>query len=472
MKKAFQLIKMVVFCMLMIAAIHCTSGILERKESRVKFGPFWEAKENFDVLFIGNSHMVNGVFPMELWRDYGIVSYNIAGYGNTVPVSYWMMRGAFEKAKPKLLVIDILDVAKHEKINGSSGDLHKVMDSYPFGLNKICAVYDLTDNPNATDDEGNYFVDIRWEYFLPIGKYHARWNVLTQEDFAPEHNKQKGAEAVIGVAQPDEYEILEDSRATEEHSGGFSYLRRMIEECQQQGVEVLLTYLPHPATEKQQRDANAVRWIAEEYGVNFVDLVYLDQVADYGTDMFDSYSHLNPSGAQKVTDYLGKYIREHYDIPDRREDPVYQNWNADYREYVEEKADAINQQYSLHNVLMLLHDRSFQVEIYVQEGSTVYRNETTVNLMHNIVREHVFEEDEFVKYSSAMFPLSGLDEAVYGGEAYFAQLNGPGMPFEEYTGEEAEMLAQACFADSPAGTQVSIRVIDSMTGETVSVRHF
>lgn len=42
---------------------------------------FIEHSDSYDVLFFGNSHMANGVFPMELWNDYGIVSYNLAGFG-------------------------------------------------------------------------------------------------------------------------------------------------------------------------------------------------------------------------------------------------------------------------------------------------------------------------------------------------------------------------------------------------------
>ena len=35
----------------------------------------------------------------------------------------------------------------------------------------------------------------------------------------------------------------------------------------------------------------------------------MDQVADYATDCFDANEHLNPSGARKVSDYLGKPSR-------------------------------------------------------------------------------------------------------------------------------------------------------------------
>ena len=472
MKKFIRVVQTAAFCMLLFAALVYVSNILERKESVVKYGPLMKAEQDYDVLFVGNSHMVNGVFPMELWHDYGIASYNIAGYGNTLPVSYWAMRNAFDYQKPKLMVIDILDVGKKNKLTGSSGDLHKSLDCYPLGITKIQAVMDLIDDPYAVDDDGNYYVDMKWEYLFPIGKYHSRWNELGQNDFTTQLNRQKGAEAVVAVAKPRDYEILEDGYATEEDGWGFAYLRRMIEECQAMGIEVLLTYLPHPSSEEQQHEANAVRWITEEYGVNFVDLVYMDQVVDYETDLFDSFSHLNPSGAKKVTDFLGRYITEHYDIPDRRTDEEYQVWHTDYREYVNDKAKAIVNQGKLENVLALLHDNSFDLNLYVAEDSGLYDNEKLMLLLHNIAREHVFEEDEFVKYSSSMFPLSVLDEAAASGDAYFAQLSGPGSPVQEYSGEEAMQLAAEYFPDMPDNAQVGVEVTSKLTGETVMYRYF
>ena len=55
---------------------------------------------------------------------------------------------------------------------------------------------------------------------------------------------------------------------------------------------------------------------------------------DTSSDYRDRY-HCNASGAMKVTTYFGDYISQHYDIPDRRGDPDYSEWDrqlASYRE--------------------------------------------------------------------------------------------------------------------------------------------
>ena len=43
---------------------------------------------------------------------------------------------------------------------------------------------------------------------------------------------------------------------------------------------------------------------------------------------------MNTFGAKKISDYLGKYIKEHYKIPDRRNDKkLAERWNKDYKKY-------------------------------------------------------------------------------------------------------------------------------------------
>ena len=80
--------------------------LTESGYSYSKNAEFMEESERYDVLFFGNSHMANGVFPMELWNDYGIVSYNLAGFGNRIPTTYWTMEDALDRSHPKLIEMD------------------------------------------------------------------------------------------------------------------------------------------------------------------------------------------------------------------------------------------------------------------------------------------------------------------------------------------------------------------------------
>lgn len=467
-KKGLRLIQFCAFLALLCCVLAGVSRLVERKESREQFGPFLEAPEQYDVLFFGDSCFVNCLYPMELWADYGITGYNLSCYGNTLAVSYWTMINALDYASPKVVVLAANDVRKDIKVTGSSSDLHTAMDFWPISRTKVRAIEDLTSDPGAVDDDGNRYADMRWEYYFTLGKYHDRWNKLTPKDFAPQGNVQKGANMMIGVAPPRDYNVIDDVYG-EEQGAGYYYLRAAIEECQRQGVEILLVYLPYPASEESQAHANTVGSIAEEYGVEYVNFISLDSVVDYSTDCYDGLAHLNPSGGQKVTDYLGRYIADHYDLPDRRLEEGYAHWAQDHDAYVDYKIQQMKGHAgNLRNLLMMLHDRDFDVRLALKPDAPVYYDEQAILLMHNIAREHVHEENEYSMWSNAMYPLAVFDEAIWENAPYFLSVQDGAV--QEMMGGEAEVAAQALFGASDAA--VMIQVIDRRTGEPCLTRSF
>ena len=459
-KKVLSLLKIVVFCALLCCVLAGVSRLVERKESREKMQPFLSRAGEYDVLFLGDSIMNTGVFPMEMWEKYGIAGYNIASYGNTLPITYWALQNALNYAKPKLVVLDVQGVSKGYKLSGNSSDVHTAFDCYPITKTKLETLDDLMDDPDAVDDDGTAYADMKWEYLFTLGKYHARWSELTDEDFHPVYNKEKGAKSVIAVADIGDYDLIDENMATEESGQtGFVYLRRIIEDCQTRGIEVLLVHLPYPANEQQQMDANAVWAVAEDYGVDYIDFVSMDQVADYAADCFDAHEHLNPSGARKVSDYLGRYITEHYDVDDHRGDAAYTAWADDAAAYREKKRTDFERQSDLACALMLLHDDDFACTVTVSAGNALFESDKLMTLMQNIAREHVFEEELFAKWSNSLFPLEALDEAAQSGQSYAVTIN-----------RAAEELEETVGADVPEGVRITL--MNSVSGETLCERQF
>jgi len=493
-KHILRTLEALLFCAVLAVCIAAATSILERKQSISRFKPFFDKAQEHEVLFVGDSHMVNAVFPMELWEKYGITSYNISSYGNTLPVSYWTLINALDYASPKVVVVGIKDVDKNIKLTGSSSDAHTAFDCYPLSLNKIRAIEDLMNDPEAMDDVGNRYMDMKWEYYFTLGKYHSRWSELNAADFQIAPNVQKGSDMAIDVAVPDDYDLIDPNRAVDEYGWGFEYLRRIIEECEKRKIEVLLTFLPYPSDVDDQMAANTVGSIAEEYGVGFIDFVSMDQVVDYNTDCYDPSSHLNASGAQKVTDYLGRYLMDHYDVQDRRGDALCSGWNDDYQAFHSYKSGQIRAQEKLENLLMLLHDDSYSACIAVRPQADLYWNDQQLTLMHNIVREHVYEEDAFAKWSNSMFPLAGLEDALWLEEAYFLMVDRKAGKTREYAGNgesarldtsfgtviydagnatqpmrlEKDGTVTAEFGPWQEGKDIQILVIDGKNGEMVT----
>lgn len=461
-----------IFFALVFAALFSVSRLVERKASRKFFDAFLEDPRAYDVLFFGDSRFMNGMLPLEIWEDYGIAGYNLSCHGSSLPVTYWSLCNALDYAQPKLVVIAVDGVTGAEKITGSSGDLHMAFDFYPLTRTKMRAIEDLmydSEAPDAVDDEGNLYRDIKWEYYLKLGKYHGRWKELTKEDWRRRPYTGNGGEMLVGVMPYEEYEIIEADVYAEETGHGFAYLRKAIETCQSRGVEVMLVNTLSLAMLRDQMAANTAASIAEEYGVDFVDITRLDCIVDYMVDCYDRQPHLNVSGTQKVTDYLGSYIRSRYDLPDRRKDVRYHEWAGRHDAYQDEKMQLIRQQSELNNILMMLHDDDYDMSMYIGPNAPVYSDDLAIVLMHNIAREHVLAGEEYEKGSASMYPLEGFDDALWNPKPYYLKRRGGQV--SEYTGEKAHVMTEQEFGKTDENA-ILLKVFDRRTGAVVKQFEF
>ncbi len=409
-------LRIALFCALLCFCVFRLSRLLERKEGRARMAPFFEHPEDFDVLITGDSQVINGLYPFELWRRFGITSYNVGEYGATPPLCYWTLMNFLDYAKPKLVVVGVKDADKTYRLSGSSEGAHTALDCLPASPTKARAIFDLMNHPDMEDEDGVPYRSLMWEYFFPLATYHSRWKELKPEDLRPAADEEKGAEMLVRVNDPREYELIDPDETDEGEGWGYVYLRRLITECRARGIDVLPVLMPHPASEHTQRSAGTVRRIARETGVAFLDFVQMDSVADYRTDMHDPKAHLNPSGARKVTDFLGRYIADHYNVRDRREDALSERWNREADAYTDRKLALIREQEDYQNALMLLHDPDFSACVFVRDAEKLRSRDRL--LMQNIMREHVFEENEEELTSADQTPLWELDYAAETGGSY------------------------------------------------------
>ena len=403
------------FLAVLTVLLSSLSFVTEYKGGREKVSPFLERAEQTDVLFFGDSHAYSAIYPMELWADYGIAAYNLANYNLPIPASYWVMRNALRTCNPKVVVLDVNQIWEQEKLCESSSDMHTGLDGFPLSRTKLEAIFDLMDDPLVTDNKGNLYQDLRSEFIVPFIKYHSRWNELTLQDLKPDYNQELGGERNIYVAEPEAY-ALTDSIA-DEQGYGFVYLRRFIEYCQDQGIRVLLVNLPYPCpnNNEEQLYTNAVWYTAEEYGVEYIDFVYMDQIVDYSTDCYDPASHLNPSGAWKVTDFIGQHLSQAYALPDHRQEAAYAAWHSYYAAYRELKLQSIREETEPYSFLMLLADPSFSTVLLLPENSAVYTDDLAFQLVQNAGRRHLMMEDtDDAVWADALMPLELLWEPADG----------------------------------------------------------
>jgi len=127
---------------------------------------------------------------------------------------------------------------------------------------------------------------------------------------------------------------MEKTRKSPIPENGLEYLGRIIALCKEKNIPLLLLTVPYRAPEKDMLITNSVYGVAEENGIPYIDgFACMDAIGlDVKRDFSDG-GHFNAGGALKATEFLGRYIRDNYSIPDRSADPRYAVWHADYKQY-------------------------------------------------------------------------------------------------------------------------------------------
>ncbi|MCR5798903.1 MAG: hypothetical protein K6G69_02415 [Lachnospiraceae bacterium] len=381
-----QLISTIIVIILSIIVLKKETDITESKASDNKYRAFFEHSQDFDVFFLGTSHVINAVYPMELWHDYGISSYNFGGHANELATTYWVFKNALNYSKPKVVFVDCMLLGDQQKTWDDFSYVHLSLDAFPLSLTKINAINDLLDDKvivqrisegSLTVSEKRTKIGLLWDYSV----YHPRWSELSEGDFCPTSIKEYGAESRIYISKPGVV-VNNPQTVLTEKTTGIEYLIKIIETCDENDIDIVLMNLPFPVnTEKQWQEINTVYTIADKYGVDYIN--FLDEdVVDFNTDCYDSNSHLNPSGALKVTDYLGKYILSKYKNLSHTGDMNYNYMDTDYADYKSYKDSRFNEVEDLNTYLMLLQDYDYGFMMNIGDTS-IFNDTTTLNLLKN-----------------------------------------------------------------------------------------
>jgi len=128
--------------------------------------------------------------------------------------------------------------------------------------------------------------------------------------------------------------------------------------------------------------------------VNYLNLVN-SNIINWDIDWYDDNGHLNPSGARKVTAYIGEYLKNNYELEDLRNHSAYDFWYNDYDKYVETKNENFRNCTDFASYLMLLYDDSVEAVVTVNNQG-VLAQEKYQNLLENA------KDAVKVEYSSLM----------------------------------------------------------------------
>lgn len=292
---------------------------------------YYKEVKDHDVIFVGDCEVYENFSPAVLWQDFGINSY-IRGSGEQyIFQSYYLLEDALRYEKPDVAVFNIQSLqfseAQREAYNRMS------LEGMRWSPTKVKAIF-------ASMREEEHFLD----YLFPILRYHSRWSQLEPTDveylFKTKPVSFNGYYMRVDVRPA---ENVPKGRPLADYSFGekaWKYLDMMADLCEREGVQLVLIKAPslypywYPQWEEQ------VEQYAEERGLPYLNFLELQEETgiDYTTDTYDAGLHMNLSGAEKLSRWLGAWLMENTSLTDRRGEPeLSARWEEKLAAYEAEK---------------------------------------------------------------------------------------------------------------------------------------
>lgn len=292
---------------------------------------YYSEEKDHDVIFIGDCEVYENFSPAVLWRDYGINSYIRGSAQQLIWQSYYLLEDTLRYEKPDTVIFNVLSMQYNEPQREAYNRM--TLEGMRWSSSKAAAIA-----VSMTEEE--HFLD----YVFPLLRYHSRWSELGAEDVkymfgSPKvsHNGYYMRVDVKPAENVPEGRILADYRFGD---NAWEYLDKMTALCREYDIRLILVKAPslypywYDQWEEQIEDYAARNDLLY---INFLELA--DETGlDFSTDTYDGGLHLNLSGAEKITAYMGAVLRQETGAADRRgEEHLARVWEEKLAAYDREK---------------------------------------------------------------------------------------------------------------------------------------
>ena len=291
---------------------------------------YYEEEHDHDVVFIGDCEVYENFTPALLWEEYGINSYIRGSAQQLIWQSYYLMEETLKYETPDVIIFNILSMKYNVPQNEAYNRM--TLDGMKWSKSKV-------DSINASMMSDEKFLD----YVFPILRYHTRITDLEKDDFKYFFHRDKVTfNGYYMRVDEKPAENVPKGRPLADYSFGetaYEYLDKMTALCKEKGVQLIL--VKAPSLYPYWYDQWEVQM--EEYAkandlvyINFLELIE-ECGLDFTTDTYDGGLHLNLSGAQKTTKWLGEFLSKELGMSSRRgEEPLETVWKQKLADYYTE----------------------------------------------------------------------------------------------------------------------------------------
>ncbi len=294
---------------------------------------YYDEEKDHDVIFIGDCELYENISPAVLWEEYGINSYIRGSAQQLIWQSYYLLEDTLRYEKPRAVIFNVLAMQYNEPQREAYNRM--TLEGMRWSLSKAAAI-------RASMTEEEHFL----EYVFPLLRYHSRWSELGKADVAylldtpkVSHNGYYMRVDVKPAEHVPEGRILADYRFGE---NAWDYLDRITALCRDNDIQLILVKAPSLYPYWYDQWEEQIEGYAAENDLLYINFLELQEETglDFSTDTYDAGLHLNLSGAEKITAYLGEVLQREAGLADRRgEEVLTRVWEEKIAAYEQEKTE-------------------------------------------------------------------------------------------------------------------------------------
>lgn len=324
-----NIILLAVFLAVLSAVVRYVLSVLEWKDGYglKTWDEFYELENNTaDILCYGSSHNMCTVNHGLLWKNHGFTSASAGGIGLSLRTTYYFIKETLNYQSPKVILLEMV---------------YSVWESEEYtSYEEVMALNQSEDRAALVKelygDDENYM-----DYLLRLPIYHTRYWETSKKDFTGFGMYSLGYYGTWNLysnGTPNDFSETAVPVPIDEEKK--EWLDRIVELCRKEGIELVFYLAPYNAAVTQD-EWNKLDWVeqyAAQLGIPMINFNKLNKEIglDFTADYADNH-HLNVYGGEKVTEYLGNYLAENYDLEDHRGQDGFDKWKNCVLRYEQEE---------------------------------------------------------------------------------------------------------------------------------------
>lgn len=288
---------------------------------------YYQEEKKHDVIFIGDCEVYENFSPQVLWDDFGINSYIRGSAEQLIWQSYYILEDTLQYETPKVVIFNVqsmqFDKPQREAYN------RMTLDGMKWSWAKIKSIEaSMTDKESCLD------------YIFPILRYHSRWCELSADDikymFRTPTVSHNGYYMRVDVKPA---ENIPEAKPRGDYKFGknaYQYLDCIVKLCEMNNIRLILVKAPSLYPFWYDEWEEQIEGYAEENNLLYINFLELTEEIgiDYSVDTYDGGLHMNLSGAEKLTRYLGELLTKQTGVGGRQsEEELSKAWEEKRRLY-------------------------------------------------------------------------------------------------------------------------------------------